>query len=60
MLLTSNGTEEFTNKNKTLEIMALSTKNRKYKVLAVSHKMFKKVIKIIMKHVFHFIFCLLI
>lgn len=60
MLLTSNSMEEFANKNKTLETMALSTKNCKYKVLALSHKIFRKVIKIIMKHVFISFFCLLI
>ena len=48
--------EEFANKNKTLETMALSTKNRKNKVLALSHKIFRKAIKIIMKHVFYFTF----
>lgn len=58
MLLTSNGMGEFANKNKTLETIALSTKNCKYKVLALSHKIFRKVIKIIMKHVFYFIFFL--
>lgn len=56
----ANGMEESANKNKTLEIISLNTKNYKYKVLTLSHKILKKVIEMIMKHVFHFIFCLLI